>query len=131
MKICDTLYIGGEWTAPAGKGSFDVINASTEEVMGRVPAGNAADVDRAVKAARAAFDAWSQTPVAERAAYLQKIQAGLAARTQEIAETIAGEVGMPMRLSTMIQAGLPTMNFGVFAQLAASYPFEEQYQPVG
>ena len=64
--------------------------------------------------------------MAERAAYLQKIQAGLAARTQEIAETIAGEVGMPMRLSTMIQAGLPTMNFGVFAQLAASYPFEEQ-----
>jgi acyl-CoA reductase-like NAD-dependent aldehyde dehydrogenase len=125
MKTYDKLYIGGEWTPPSGKGSFDVVNASTEEVMGRIPAGDAADVDRAVRAARAAFDAWSRTPPAERAAYLSKIQAGLAARAQEIAETIAGEVGMPLGLSSMIQAGLPMMTFGSAAQLATSYVFEE------
>ncbi len=126
MKTYDKLYIGGEWTPPSGKGSFDVINASTEEVMGRVPAGNAADIDRAAKAAKAAFEGWSRTTPQERGEYLQKIQAGLAARSQEIAETIAGEVGMPMPLSTMIQAGLPTLTFGAMAQLAASYEFEEQ-----
>jgi betaine-aldehyde dehydrogenase len=126
MKTYDKLYIGGEWTAPSGKGSFDVIDASTEEVMGRIPAGNAADVDRAVRAARAAFDAWSRTTPAVRAEYLQKIQAGIAARSPEIAETIAAEVGMPIALSTMIQAGLPTLTFGSAAQLATTYEFEEK-----
>src|SRR5262245_12094122 len=126
MKVYDKLYIGGEWTQPSGKGSFDVINASTEEVMGKIPSGDASDVARAVKAARAAFDGWSRTPVAERVEYLQKIQAALAARTPEIAELVAGEVGMPVPLSTMIQAGLPTLSFGVAAQTASSYAFEEQ-----
>jgi betaine-aldehyde dehydrogenase len=126
MKTYDKLYIGGEWTPPSGKGSFDVINASTEEVMGRIPAGDATDVDRAVRAAKAAFESWSRTTPAERAEYLQKIQAGLVARTAEIAETIAGEVGMPLPLSTMIQAGLPTITFGATAALAATYEFEEQ-----
>jgi betaine-aldehyde dehydrogenase len=126
MKVYDKLYIGGEWVPPLGKGSFDVVNASTEEVMGKIPAGDANDVARAVKAARAAFDGWSRTPVAERAEYLQKIQAALAARSQEIAETVAGEVGMPLPLSIMIQAGLPTLSFGVAAQTATTYAFEEQ-----
>ncbi|HEX7668535.1 MAG TPA: aldehyde dehydrogenase family protein, partial [Polyangiaceae bacterium] len=126
MKTYDKLYIGGEWTPASGKGSFDVINASTEEVMGKIPAGDATDVDRAVKAAKAAFDGWSRTTPAERAEYLQKIQAGLAARSDEIAETIAGEVGMPLPLSKMIQAGLPTLTFGATAALAATYEFEEQ-----
>ena len=126
MKTYDKLYIGGEWTPSSGKGSFDVVNASTEEVMGRIPAGNAADVDRAVRSARAAFDPWSRTTPAERAGYLLKIQAGIVARTKEIAETIAAEVGMPIALSTAIQAGLPTVTFGSAAQIATSYPFEEQ-----
>src|SRR5262252_9441672 len=126
MKTYDKLYIGGEWTPASGKGSFDVIDASTEEVMGKVPKGDASDADRAVRAARAAFDGWARTPPAERSEYLQKIQAGLGARAQEIAETIAREVGMPLPLSNMIQAGLPTLTFGSAAQLAASYEFEEQ-----
>jgi aldehyde dehydrogenase (NAD+) len=126
MKTYDKHYIGGEWTPSSGKGSFDVTDASTEEVIGRVPAGDAADVDRAVRAAKAAFDGWSRTAPAERAAYLQKIQAGIAGRTKEIAETIAAEVGMPLALSTMIQAGLPTLTFASAAQLASSYVFEEQ-----
>jgi betaine-aldehyde dehydrogenase len=125
MKTYDKLYIGGEWSPPSGKGSFDVTNSSTEEVIGRIPAGDASDVDRAVKAARAAFDAWSRTSPAERAAYVQKIQAGLAARSDAIARTVAAEVGMPLTLSTMIQAGLPTMTFGVAAQLGAGYAYEE------
>ena len=126
MKTYDKLYIGGEWTPASGKGVFDVIHASTEAVMGRVPAGDAADVDRAVRAAKAAFEGWSRTAPVERAAYLQKIQAGIASRTAEIAETIAAEVGMPLQLSTMIQAGLPMLTFGAAAELATKYVFEEQ-----
>jgi betaine-aldehyde dehydrogenase len=126
MKSYDKIYIGGEWTPPSGKGVFDVTDSSTEEVIGQVPRGDAADLDRAVKAARAAFDGWSRTSAAERGEYLQKIHAGLAARSQEIAETVAREVGMPLPLSTMIQAGLPTLTFGSAAQLATSYQFEEE-----
>ncbi len=126
MKTYDKIYIGGEWVTPSGAGSFDVRNSSTEEVIGRVPAGNAADVDRAAKAARAAFDAWSRTPASERAAFLQKIQAGISERSQEIAETVAAEVGMPLALSVMIQAGLPAMSFGAAAQLASSADAEER-----
>ena len=64
----DKLYIGGEWVDPAGAGTIDVINPTTEEVIGSVPEGTAEDADRAVLAARAAFDGWSQTSVYERAA---------------------------------------------------------------
>jgi betaine-aldehyde dehydrogenase len=126
MKAYDKVYIGGEWTAPAASGSFEVTHSSTEEPLGRIPACGVADVDRAVKAARTAFDAWSRTPAAERAGYLRAIQAGIAARTQEIAETVASEVGMPITLSTMIQAGLPAMTFGSAADLAATVDAEER-----
>ena len=60
--VRDRIYIGGEWVASSGSGTIEVINATTEEVMGSVPEGTAQDVDRAVAAARAAFESWSQTP---------------------------------------------------------------------
>ena len=125
MKSYDKVYIGGEWVPSSGKGSFDVIDASSEEVIGRVPAGTAADAERAVERAAAAFPAWSRSSVEERAQYLDKLQAGLGARMSEIAETIAREVGMPIKLSTMIQAGLPTMVMGSFAQLLRDFKWEE------
>jgi betaine-aldehyde dehydrogenase len=126
MKVHDKLFINGDWVTPAGKGSIDVIGAATEEVMGRIPEGSAEDVDRAVKAARAAFEGWSQTPAATRGEFLQKISAGLAARADELAKLVSQEVGMPLPMSRAIQAGLPTMNFGVYAKLATEHPTEEQ-----
>jgi acyl-CoA reductase-like NAD-dependent aldehyde dehydrogenase len=126
MKIQDKLFVNGDWVSPVGKGTIDVINASTEEVMGRIPEGTAEDIDRAVKAARGAFDSWSTTPPAKRAEYLQKISAGLSARADELANVIAQEVGMPLQLSKMIQAGLPAMNFGAYAKLATEFQYEEQ-----
>ena len=126
MKTYDKVFIDGAWVKAGGAGSFDVINSATEEVMGRVPAGTAADVDRAVAAARAAFETWSQTSLEERASYLQKIQEGIMARSAEIAATVTGEVGMPIRLSTMIQAGLPGMVAGSYAQILREFKFEEQ-----
>ena len=126
MKVYDKIYIGGEWIPSTGEGTFDVINASTEEVMGKIPAGTVEDVDKAVRRAWTAFERWSQTTVEERAAFLEKIQQGLMAKNQEIAETIAGEVGMPLKLSTMIQAGLPTMTCGSYAQILKDYSFEQE-----
>ncbi len=126
MQARDQFYINGKWTAAKGSKFIDVINASTEEVMGRVPEGTPADVDAAVAAARAAFDGWAATPAAERAAFLQKIHEGLKARMEEIGRLIAGEVGMPLKLATMIQAGSPTATFGLYAKMLGSFAFEEK-----
>ena len=126
MRTYDKVYINGAWVASAGEGSLEVTNSATEEVIASIPNGTAADVDAAVAAAKAAFPAWSELPKEERAAYLMKIHAGLEARTEEIAQTIAQEVGMPLMLSNLIQAGLPKANFAIAAQLLGSYEFEEQ-----
>jgi aldehyde dehydrogenase (NAD+) len=125
-KICDRLFINGEWVSPAGSGRMDVINSTTEEVMGCVPEGTPEDVARAVAAARSAFDAWSQTSAQERASYLQRIAEGLKARQNEIAAIIAAEVGMPLPLATTVQAGLPAMVMGYYASLLTDFSFEEK-----
>ena len=78
QQVKDKLYIDGQWVDPAGTETIDVVNASTEEVMGRIPQGTQEDVDLAVAAARRAFETWSQTEMAERAEVLRAIAAGLA-----------------------------------------------------
>jgi aldehyde dehydrogenase (NAD+) len=122
----DKLYIDGAWVPSTGKGTIEVINSSTEEVMGHIPEGTPDDVDRAVKAAKAAFETWSQTSNEERGKYLQKITEGLQARMQEIATLVSQEVGMPINLSNMIQAGLPIMTFSSMGQVLDSFQFEEK-----
>src|SRR5438105_4294521 len=122
LQTRDKLYIGGQWVDPSGAGTIEVTNPTTEETMGTIPEGTAADAERAVAAARQAFDGWSRTDPAERAAYLEAIAAGLAERADEIAATISQELGMPIGLSRQIQAGLPTMSFssmpGLMEQVA-------------
>ena len=126
MQIRDKLYIGGEWVASTGNETVEVINATTEEVMGRIPRGTAEDVDRAVKAARAAFPVWSQTPPEERAACLQRIADGLKANSEKIAAVITQEMGMPYRLAQIIQVGLPTTTFASMPGLIKEVLFEEE-----
>ncbi len=126
MRAFEQIYLNGQWTASSGSGRLEVTDSATEEVIATIPEGTAADVDAAVAAARAAFEGWSALSTEERAAYLMKIHAGLEARTDEIAETIAREVGMPLVLSNLIQVGLPKANFAVAAQLLGTYEFEQQ-----
>ena len=126
MRSYDQLYINGQWVPSNGTGTLSVTDSATEEVIATIPDGTADDVNAAVAAAKAAFPAWSATSKEERAGWLMKIHAGLEARTQEIAETIAKEVGMPLMLSNLIQAGLPKANFAIAAQLLGSYEFETQ-----
>jgi aldehyde dehydrogenase (NAD+) len=122
----DKVYIDGAWVPSTGKGTIDVVNSTTEEVMGRIPAGTADDVDKAVKAARKAFETWSTTSVEERAKYLTRITEGLQARMDEIATLVSQEVGMPKSLSLLVQAGLPLMDFQNTATLINDVQFEEQ-----
>jgi betaine-aldehyde dehydrogenase len=108
VQVRDKIFVGGEWVEPEGAESLEVINAATEEVMGTVPGCTPVAVDRAVAAARAAFESWSQTSRQERARYLEAIAAGLGERAEELAATIAAELGMPLKLSRIVQVGLPT-----------------------
>ena len=125
MRAYDSQYIDGQWVPSTGSSTIDVINAATEEVMGSVPDGTAEDVDRAVAAAAAAFPAWAATSPDERGKAIQAIAEGLSARNQELAETIAAEVGMPIFLSQMIQAGLPAAVATSYVSLIDEVAWEE------
>ncbi|MHB8439926.1 MAG: aldehyde dehydrogenase family protein [Acidimicrobiales bacterium] len=126
MEIRDKLFIAGSWVPSTGTETIDVVNSATEEVMGRIPAGTAQDVDKAVRAAAEALPAWSATSVDERSKTLARIQEALAARTSELATLISQEVGMPFTLSNLIQVGLPVMSFANAAAMVSDFPFEEE-----
>jgi acyl-CoA reductase-like NAD-dependent aldehyde dehydrogenase len=126
VQARDKIFIGGEWVEPSGGERLEVINSTTEEVMGTIPGCGAEDADRAVRAARAAFDSWSQTSREERAGYLSAIAAGLGERSEEIAATISQELGMPLKLSQMIQVGLPTAQIASMPQLMEEVAWEEE-----
>ena len=124
--VRDRLYIGGEWVEPVGEGTIDVLNPTTEEVLGRIPEGTAEDADRAVRAARAAFDDWSRVSPYERAGYSAAIGAKLAERGDELAVLFASELGMPLALSRMVQAGLPAVTFSSQAELVEEIEWEQE-----
>ncbi|HYW03206.1 MAG TPA: aldehyde dehydrogenase family protein [Gammaproteobacteria bacterium] len=126
MQDRNQIYINGEWVASTGSEAIPVYHSATEEVLGHVPAGTAEDVDRAVKAARAAFDSWSQTPLETRIDYVQRLHEGLKARAEDIARSASAEVGMPFKLAQMIQAGLPIAISGSYPGIAKEFPFEEE-----
>src|SRR3954471_20627545 len=126
MLVKDKLFIGGQWVAPSARESIDVHNAGNGEVMGRIPAGSEKDADAAVRAARAALESWSATPAEKRAEFLDKISAGLKARADELARTIAQEVGMPLKMSSRIQAGLPLAQFANYAKLVRECQWESR-----
>lgn len=83
-QLRECHYTDGAWLSPAGEETIELIDPATEQTIGRVPAGTAADVDCAVRAARAAFDEWSATAPATRAEHLRRIAAGLVERSEEL-----------------------------------------------
>jgi aldehyde dehydrogenase (NAD+) len=106
-KISEYLefYIDGQWVRPAQPGkTLDVVNPATEQVFARVSAGTAADVDRAVAAARRAFETYGRTSREDRVALLERIIAAYQKRLETIAETISSEMGAPMSLAKGAQA---------------------------
>ena len=101
-------------------------DSSTEELMATVPAGTADEAATAVLAARAAFDGWAALPVETRAAYLDKVAAGVKARTDELALAISREVGMPLKMAKAIQVGGPAWHWGNFAKVARNFEWEKK-----
>jgi len=122
----DSIYIDGTWVSSTGTGVIEVIDSTTEAVMGTVPEGSAEDVDRAVAAAKAAFPAWSALPVEERTAYLTKVAEALGAHMDSLADLITHEVGMPHMLSQLVQVGLPLNSFATAAQVASDFTWEQE-----
>ncbi len=124
--VRDSFYINGEWVRAASPDTFEVHDSHTGELFATVAVGNVDEAARAGEAAAAAFHAWSQTSPKERGEFLQRISEKLAERADEIALTIAHEVGMPLMLAKGIQLGLPTMTFADNAQRAIEFVWEEE-----
>ncbi|WP_326825127.1 aldehyde dehydrogenase [Streptosporangium sp. NBC_01756] len=128
MRQYDTLFIGGDWVAPAGTGTIDVVSPHTEEVVGRVPDGTPADMDRAVAAARQAFDhgPWPRMTMAERAAVVGRLAEIYATRQAEMAEVITLEMGSPITFSNLAQAPQPLGMLQYYAELGKTFAVEEE-----
>lgn len=126
MQQYTDQYIDGAWRPSLGGTPLEVVDPATEQVIATVPAGTAADVDAAVAAARAAARAWGTTGREERLAPLTRLRDGLAARQQEIAETVLAEQGSPIGFATTVQAGLPLAVASSYLELLAGYAFEER-----
>jgi aldehyde dehydrogenase (NAD+) len=133
MITRDALFIGGQWVKPHSDATIDVVSPSTEELVGRVPAPSAEDVDHAVMAAREAFDhgPWPRMAPAERAAVLRRIADGLEERADELAEIVTAENGTPISISRAAQVLGALPHLRVCADLAERQAFDEIRDGVG
>ncbi|MGB1920285.1 MAG: aldehyde dehydrogenase family protein [Candidatus Puniceispirillaceae bacterium] len=104
MENLQKFYINGEWVDPLSDATMAVLNPATEQQIGTVALGNAADVDRAVAAANAAFEGFSQTSREERLALLKKVKAITEARFEDLAQAMRMEMGAPITMSREAQA---------------------------
>ena len=130
IRHADRFFIDGEWVAPSSGATVDVIDSSTEQVYFRVPEAQAADIDRAVTAARRAFDEgpWPTMTHADRAGFLKGIAGGLRERAEDIGQIWPRESGALHLLARRSAAGMAGA-FEYYADLAQSFPFEEEAQP--
>jgi aldehyde dehydrogenase (NAD+) len=122
----EKVFIGGEWVLPAGADPLPVVNSATEETIATIPGCTPVEVDKAVEAARGAFDGWAATPRAERAEALAAIAAGLGERSEELTATITAELGMPLKLTQMVQVGLGINHFAAMPKALEEVRWEEE-----
>jgi len=127
IKDYDRLFIGGSWVAPEGTEKIEVISPSTEEVVARVPDATEGDVDKAVAAARNAFDHgdWPHTAPKERAQILAEVAEVITAEMADMATIISTEMGSPVSWAQLGQVLAPTMVFNYYAGLADTFAFDE------
>jgi aldehyde dehydrogenase (NAD+) len=132
------FYIDGRWVDPVTSQEFKVINPATEEVAGVISMGSAADVDRAVAAARRAFESFSRTTALERRALLERILEAYKIHFDEIATAISDEMGAPMKLARESQAAVGVGHLSAMIDVLQHFKFEERHgvarlmlEPVG
>jgi aldehyde dehydrogenase (NAD+) len=130
LRHADRFFIDGQWVTPSSDATFEVIDSSTEQVYFRVPEAQAADVDRAVTAARRAFDEgpWPSMSHAERAEFLTGFAGGLRDRADDIGQIWPRESGALYTMARRGAAGIAG-SFDYYAGLARTFPFEERAQP--
>lgn len=139
MKNAKNFYIDGAWVAPSAPHDFDVINPSTEEVCETISLGSEADTNAAVAAARASFEAWSQTSKEERIALLKTLSEVYNDRAEEMAQAISLEMGAPQDLARAQQVGAGSWHMGGFLKALESFEFDRMfteteatlYEPIG
>jgi aldehyde dehydrogenase (NAD+) len=130
----DRLYIGGEWVSPQGDERIKVISPFTEQPVASVPSASIADVDRAVSAARKAFDhgPWPRLPLEERIAVVQRLSDAFSEHRETLAQLITDEMGSPITFSRNVQVVVPKLMLESFIDIARSYPLASLRQsPAG
>ncbi|WP_067707046.1 aldehyde dehydrogenase [Nocardia yamanashiensis] len=123
-----SLYIGGVWTRPSSERRIEAYSASTEELLGTVPAGGPADIDAAVAAARRAFDdpnGWATWEPARRATVLERFAVELLARSDEMVRRVSGQNGMPIRFGKPVEGTVPATMLRYYAELIRQLPTAE------
>jgi aldehyde dehydrogenase (NAD+) len=120
------FYIDGKWVDHVELKTLDVENPATEQVAGRIALGSAADVDKAVKAARKAFQSWSKSSREERLDLLERIRDEYQKRAGDMALAVTEEMGAPASLSSSTQVPLPLYHLGVAIEVLKNFKFEEQ-----
>ena len=123
------FYIDGRWVDPVEPKTLDVINPATEKVAGRISLGGAADVDKAVKAARQAFATWSQTSREERLDVLNRILGEYQKRFGDLATAVTEEMGAPASLAQRAQVPLGMGHLSTAIEVLKTYSFEEDRAP--
>lgn len=128
MPFSNGFYINGNWHVDDEQTTLPVINPATEAVIGHLPMANQTHVDAAIEAASNAFSTFSQSPIAERIALLQRIRKGYAERLDDIAQAISTEMGAPISLAKRAQAPLGLAHLDALLALADDFNFSEQHE---
>ena len=138
MDNAQKFYIGGEWVDPLSSQTLEVINPATEQPIATIALGGDKDVDRAVQAARSAFDAFAATSREDRVALLEKVIEVYGRRLGDLAGAISQEMGAPVNLAAKAQAPSGLGHFMKTLEALKGFEFEEQvgttsvvYEPVG
>lgn len=122
----DALFIGGEWVAPAGRDVLEVVSPWTEQVVASVPSGTTEDIDRAVAAARVAFESgtWPALHVEDRIALIMRLRDLILENAEQFAHVITAEMGAPITQSRTIQVPNPLRILEAYVDAAKEYPFQ-------
>ncbi len=129
MRDCTKFYIDGQWVDPVTENTQPVENPATEETIGHISFGTRADVDKAVAAARRAFESFSQTTKEERLTLLRAIQAEIENRKEELATAVSDEMGAPMSLANGPHVGLLAGHCAKAIEVLEGFSFERQDGP--
>lgn len=126
MYDCRKFFIDGEWVAPANRRELEVFNPATEQPVGKILLGTAHDVDAAVRAARRAFESYSQTSRDERIALFERIVKIYEANIPRLARAVSDEMGAPMELAVQAQAGSGFRHLSTALAILKDFEFEER-----